>query len=311
MRVLYGIEALGKFKNPVITIGTFDGVHQGHKTILQKVVDETKAINGTSILITFDPHPRKLIFPNESLKLLSTLEERLGLVADAGIDVTVVIPFTKDFSSLSAHDYVGIFLVKIFHPSLIVIGYDHHFGQDRKGDIILLRQYGLKYGFEVKEISAQLISEAAVSSTQIRNALLLGNVALATKMLGMPYQISGRVVEGAQRGRLIGFPTANINLPDGDKLLPKSGAYAVKVSLANKTYGGMLNIGFNPTVSEDLVQKVEVHIFDFDQQIYDEVITVSFVAGLRDERKFDSIESLKAQLNVDKKMALSALDTIN
>jgi riboflavin kinase / FMN adenylyltransferase len=311
MRVLYGIEALGKFKNPVITIGTFDGVHQGHKTILQKVVNETKAINGTSILITFDPHPRKLIFPNESLKLLSTLEERLGLVADAGIDVTVVIPFTKEFSSLSAQDYVGNFLVKIFHPSLIVIGYDHRFGQDRKGDIILLRQYGLKYGFEVKEISAQLISEAAVSSTQIRNALLLGNVALATKMLGMPYQISGRVVKGAQRGRLIGFPTANINLPDGDKLLPKSGAYAVKVCLANKTYGGMLNIGFNPTVSEDLVQKVEVHIFDFDQQIYDEVITVSFVAGLRDERKFENIESLKAQLNVDKKMALSALDTIN
>lgn len=307
MKVFYGTEQMPQLIKPVLTIGTFDGVHQGHKMILQSVVDEAKVIGGTSMLITFNPHPRKLIFPNEPLKLLSTLEERLALVEDAGIDIAVVVPFTPDFAALSARDYIENFLIKLFNPVLIVIGYDHHFGHDRTGDISMLRGYAAQYPFEVKEISAQLISEAAVSSTQIRKALIAGSVEAATQMLGTEYTISGRVVKGAQRGRTIGYPTANIELPDTDKLVPKVGVYAVKALINNQYYGAMLNVGFNPTVSDDNTLKIEVHLFDFDSEIYDEEIIIGFVGRLRDEQKFDGLEALKAQLANDQINALTVL----
>ncbi|MES2478630.1 MAG: bifunctional riboflavin kinase/FAD synthetase [Bacteroidota bacterium] len=309
MKIFYGTENLPELKKAVLTIGTFDGVHQGHKKILQSVVHEALAIEGTSVLITFNPHPRKLLFPGESLKLLSTLDERLDLVREAGIDVTVVVPFTHEFAGLSAQSYIEEFLIKIFNPALIIIGYDHHFGHDRTGDISMLRSYSGKYAFEVKEISAQLISEAAVSSTQIRKALVEGSVEVARKMLGTSYRIKGRVVEGAQRGRTIGFPTANIALPDADKLVPKVGVYAVEVVVREIHYGGMINIGYNPTVTKDDSLKIEVHIFDFDADIYGQDITIGFIARLRDEYKFDSLEGLKMQLNQDKANALLALNT--
>lgn len=307
MKIFYGTEQLSLYSKAVITIGTFDGVHQGHKKILQSVVSAAKEIGGTSVLITFNPHPRKLIFPNEPLKLLSTIEERLALVEDAGIDIAVVVPFTMEFAAMSADNYIRNFIVKIFKPSLIIIGYDHHFGHDRTGDITMLRRYSEQYEFEVREISAQLISEAAVSSTQVRKAIIAGSVELARQMLGETYSISGMVVKGSQRGRTIRFPTANIELPDEDKLVPKQGVYAVQVLVGNQVFDAMLNIGLNPTVTADAEQKIEVHIFDFDQDIYGQTVFISFVSRLRDEFKFESLEALKAQLAEDMRQAKLAL----
>ncbi len=293
--------------NPVITIGTFDGVHEGHKTILSSVVAHAKNIGGQSVLITFDPHPRKLLFPNQPLKLLSTLSERLTLIAAAGIDVTVVVPFTKSFSELSAQDYIENFLVKIFHPHSIIIGYDHHFGNDRSGDIRMLQQFSTQYNYDVKEISAQLISAAAISSTQIRNALNEGRVSDAKAMLGNAYALSGRVVKGAQRGRTIGYPTANLEINSSDKLIPAEGVYAVYVEYAQQQYRGMMNIGRNPTVTADKSLKMEVHIFDFNTTIYGEELNILFIQRLRDEIKFSSLDALVAQLCQDKLDAIEAL----
>lgn len=307
MRIFYGTDHLPQFERPVITIGTFDGVHQGHKMILESVVSEAKSLNGTSILITFDPHPRKLIFPDEPLKLLSTLKERQQLVEDAGIDVIVVVPFTTEFSSLSAQHYIDQFLFGFFRPAAIVIGYDHHFGHDRTGDIAMLKVYAASHHFIVKEIPAQLIAEAAVSSTQVRKALQQGDVAKASAMLGTPYCICGIVEKGAQLGRTIGYPTANISIPDKDKLVPKTGVYAVLLSIAGKSYKGMLNLGTNPTVSSNEIIKIEVNIFDFNEDIYGEEINVCFVARLRDEQKFEGLEALKRQLATDREHAMMVL----
>lgn len=310
MKVFYGIDRLPSFEKPVLTIGTFDGVHQGHQSILQSVVNEAKAINGTSVLITFEPHPRKLIFPDEPLKLLCTLEERLALVANAQIDVVVVVPFTKEFAALSAEKYISNFLVAQFRPFLIIIGYDHRFGQDRTGDITMLRSYAHQYQYELKEISAHLILAAAVSSTKVRNLLLEGNVSAAHAMLGTAYSISGKVIRGAQRGRTIGFPTANIALPDIDKLVPKMGVYAVTILIKDHWYIGMLNLGYNPTVVTDNEVKIEVHLFDFHQDIYDQELKVCFISRLRNEQKFESIEALKSQLQQDKVAAMAALSNL-
>lgn len=307
MKVFYGIERLPSFEKPVLTIGTFDGVHQGHKTILQSVVQEANAIKGTSVLITFEPHPRKLIFPNEPLKLLCTLEERLALVANAQIDVVVVVPFTKEFAAQTAQDYISGFLVAQFQPTIIIIGYDHRFGHDRTGDIAMLGSYAHQYQYEVKEISAQLISAAAVSSTKVRNLLLEGNVAAAHQMLGTAYSISGKVIRGAQRGRSIGFPTANIALADTDKLVPQIGVYAVRIFVKDLWYEGMLNLGYNPTVVTDNEVKIEVHLFDFDQDIYDQEIKVCFISRLRNEQKFESLDALKSQLQQDRLEAKAIL----
>jgi riboflavin kinase/FMN adenylyltransferase len=310
MKIFYGIDHLPQFSNAVLTVGTFDGVHEGHQSILKQVVAETIAIKGSSIVITFDPHPRKLIFPNDPIKLLSSLDERLSLLSNSGIDVVIVVPFTKEFSLLSAQQYIEQFLVKLFHPRLIVIGYDHHFGNDRKGNIELLKAFSSLYHYEVKEIPAKLISAAAISSTQIRKSLLDGSIEWANNMLGLPYQITGKVVKGAQRGKEIGFPTANIELLDQNKLLPKTGVYAVKITVDQKVLNGMLNIGFNPTFSNDNLQKIEVHIFDFNADIYDSIITISFFARIRAEQKFESVQKLVEQLRKDKLLAKKALRPI-
>lgn len=309
MKTFFETDALPKFTKPVITIGTFDGVHQGHKTILSSVVAEAKAIGGTSVLITFEPHPRKLVAPSEPLKLLNTLDERLALVADTSMDVVVVVPFTKEFAALSAQDYIQHFLVKIFQPSLIIIGYDHHFGHDRTGDINMLQSFAEQHHFVVQEISAQLISDAAISSTQVRKAIQVGDIGIANCMLGWNYSVKGTVVRGTQRGRTIGYPTANIAHINQDKILPKQGVYAVRVCLSEACYNAMLNIGTNPTVAEDNRLKIEVHIFNFDQDIYDQEISIQFVARLRDEQKFNTLDELKHQLVMDAKKANSVLES--
>jgi riboflavin kinase/FMN adenylyltransferase len=300
MAVFFNIEQVPELQRPVITIGTFDGVHLGHRTILKEVVEHAKRVNGESVLITFEPHPRKLLFPDQPLWFITPLEQKLRLVTEAGIEHIVVVPFTKEFSELSAQEYIEGFLVKTFGPHTIIIGYDHHFGHDRTGDIDMLRRFQPKYGYELVEIQAQLIDEATVSSTKIRKALKEGQVREASLMLGRDYNIRGTVVRGAQLGRTIGYPTANIRLNEPGQIIPGIGIYAVHVSHNGKQYKGMLSIGHNPTVTNDRSIKIEVNIFDFSKEIYDEIIEVSFVARLRDEEKFASLEALKEQLHKDK-----------
>ncbi|XZF14347.1 bifunctional riboflavin kinase/FAD synthetase [Chitinophagaceae bacterium MMS25-I14] len=307
MAVYYNIEKIPAFRNAVLTIGTFDGVHQGHKAILKEVVHYARNEGGESVLVTFDPHPRKLLFPNESLMLITPLDEKLRLITEEGIDHIVVVPFTKAFSNMSAAEYIGQFLVKYFHPKHIIIGYDHHFGHDRTGDIALLRSYEQQYGYTVNEIPAQLIEAAAVSSTKIRKAVQEGDVVTAAHMLGREYTLAGKVVRGAQRGRTIGFPTANIRVNEPEQQLPAYGVYAVMVNCNGQSYKGMLNIGFNPTVTDQKITHIEVHIFDFSDDIYDQPIEVAFVARMREEKKFGSLDELKQALHHDQERALQLL----
>lgn len=307
MALFFDIESLPKFENAVVTIGTFDGVHLGHRTILNEVIKHAKEVKGESIVVTFEPHPRKLLFPNQPIKLITPLQQKLDLIIRGGIHNVVVAPFTREFSQLSADEYIKDFLVKKFRPQSIVIGYDHHFGHDRKGDINLLKEYADRYGYKVYEISAQLIDEAAISSTKIRNALSEGRVTDANHMLGRNYSISGTVVEGKKLGRELGYPTANIRHSEPEQILPAIGIYAVKVRWGQNIYKGMLSIGLNPTVTDDRSIKIEVNIFDFDRNIYGDMIEIEFVQYLRDEQKFDSLDALREQLHKDKETSLESL----
>lgn len=307
MGVFFGVDSLPTFKNSVVTIGTFDGVHKGHQEILAKVKRAANDMDGTSILITFEPHPRKLLYPQQSLKLLTPLEDKIELLQAQGIDHIIVAPFTKEFADLSAEDYITDFLVNYFNPKRIVIGYDHRFGHDRSGNISLLQSVQQKFGYEVEEIPAQLIDEAAVSSTKIRNALLEGEVKTAAQMLGRNFVLTGIVVEGAQLGRTIGYPTANIQPLSDDQLIPANGVYAVMVEVDSKQYPAMLNIGYKPTVTQEKKLTIEAHIFDFNADIYEKSISLIFVERLRDEQRFPSLDALKSQLAEDERSAKEIL----
>lgn len=307
MALYFDIDSLPRFENAVLTIGTFDGVHLGHRTILNEVVRHTKEVKGESIVITFEPHPRKLLFPDQPIKLITPLQQKLDLIIKAGIHHVVVAPFTKEFSQLSAEQYIRDFLVKKFQPHSIVIGYDHHFGHDRKGDINLLKEQAAEYGYKVFEIPAQLIDEAAVSSTKIRKALAEGRIGDAGHMLGRNYTISGTVIEGNKLGRTIGYPTANIRHSEPEQILPAIGIYAVYAKWQDKSFKGMLSIGHNPTVTDDKSIKTEVNIFDFDKEIYGDMLEIAFIARLRDEQKFDSLDALTEQLHKDKEDSLKIL----
>lgn len=307
MAIFYNTDNLPDFENPVLTIGTFDGVHEGHKAILEEVVKHAGQVAGESIVITFEPHPRKLLFPTQSLRLITPLQEKLRLIAETGIKHIVVVSFTREFSHFSAEDYVTNFLVLKFQPKHIIIGYDHHFGHDRTGNISLLRKMRPAHGYDVFEIPAQLIDEAAVSSTKIRKALLDGQVADAAHMLGRHYTLKGKVISGKQLGRKLGYPTANLQPEDADQLIPANGIYAVRVRWNDKMYGGMMSVGFNPTLTTDKQLHLEVNIFDFQHSIYQEIIEVTFIDWLRSEEKFDSLDALTVQLAKDKQAALQVL----
>lgn len=298
MAVFHQFRDLPVFRNPVLTIGSFDGVHHGHKVILSEVVKAAKAVNGESILITFEPHPRKIIHPEQPLGLLTAPEQKIKLIEAEGIDHIFVVPFTRDFSMLSAAEYVTDFLVRHFKPHTIVIGYDHHFGHSREGNIELLRSM-LEPEVGIAEIPAQLIEDAAVSSTKIRNALLKGNVREAAEMLERPYSFTATVVHGNKLGRTIGYPTANLQPVYSDLLIPGIGIYAVKVSCGNQDYKGMMSIGYRPTVVDEGTVTIEVNIFDFAGEIYGQRITVFCMEYLRGEEKFDSLEALKEQIGRD------------
>ncbi|MBA3829066.1 MAG: bifunctional riboflavin kinase/FAD synthetase [Taibaiella sp.] len=310
MAVYFDIDYLPAFHNAVITTGFFDGVHQGHKAILQQVVTHAEKINGESVLITFEPHPRKLLFPEQPIKLITPLAPKLHYLAQAGIQHVVVVPFTRQFADLSADEYIEDFLVKKFHPRSIIIGYDHHFGHDRKGNISLLKQYQSTYSYEVVEIPAQLIDEATVSSTKIRKALDNGSVADAAHMLGRYYSIRGIVIKGKQLGRTLGYPTANILALSDEYIIPARGIYAVRVIHDGMQYGGMMSIGYNPTVTDEKTIRLEVNIFNFDKDIYDEEIEIQFIAWLRNEEKFTSLDELTKQLEKDKVNNIDILSKI-
>lgn len=306
MRVFKGLDNLPPFKNPVLTIGTFDGVHLGHAKIIERLRKKATEVDGESIIITFDPHPRFVVAPNSTpIELLSTSQEKIKALQALRVDNVVIVPFTKAFSDISAEAYIRDFIVSNFHPHTIIIGYDHHFGKNRQGNYQLLESVKATYGFQLEEIPVQEIEHIAISSTKIRAALHIGDIKKANELAGKYYTLEGVVIHGEKRGRLIGFPTANVHVGDAHKLIPANGVYAVKAYLKETVYKAMLNIGVRPTVSSSNHRSIEVNIIDFDQDIYDETLRIEFVDKLRDETKFNGIDELITQLTIDKQDALS------
>jgi len=325
MQVHQSSDHLPVFRNAIITIGTFDGVHSGHRQILQQLKAEASTVGGESVIITFDPHPRKVLGKNSgAIKLINTLEEKIELLNQQGIDHVVIVPFTTEFANQPARDYVGKFLVDKFHPHTIIIGYDHQFGHNREGDYRLLEALKDQYGFRVKEIPEHVLHNSIISSTKVRHAILSGNISEANEFLGYAYFFEGIVVEGNKLGRTIGYPTANLEIAATDKLVPGNGVYAVKVELnedglkrspinelstthelskdSGTSYNGMMNIGVRPTIG-GTKRVIEVNIFDFDREIYGQLMRVYMVERLRGEVKFNSLDALKEQLEKDKEAA--------
>ncbi|MCU0322464.1 MAG: bifunctional riboflavin kinase/FAD synthetase [Chitinophagaceae bacterium] len=314
MQVHEHIEQLPTFTNAVVTIGTFDGVHLGHKAIIDQLKRTAQEIGGETVIITFDPHPRTIIssVPGD-LKLLTLIHEKARLLNEAGIDHLVVVPFNTAFAMQCADDYIRAFLFEKFKPHTIIIGYDHRFGKGRNGDFTMLEAYGRELGFTVDEIEGQNVAEVVVSSTKVRNALLESNIEKANAYLGYPYFFSGKVIAGNQLGRTIGFPTANLQIAAAEKLIPGNGVYAV-TAILNKnnvfsTYKGMMNIGFRPTV-DGKRRMIEVNLLEFSDDIYECSLEVHVHAFIRGEVKFDGIEALKAQLQKDAVVARELLTTI-
>lgn len=292
----------------MVTIGTFDGVHQGHRKIIDRLNKRSKEIGGESFIFTFHPHPRQVLFPDQfDLKLLTLTSEKLALFEHAGVGHVLVYPFSKDFSMLSAQAYVKEILVDAIGVKDLIIGYDHRFGNNREGSIETFKNYASLYHFKVEEIPAHEIDSINVSSSKIRKALEAGDIQTANTFLGYDYFMSGTVIHGKKLGRTLGYPTANIEISDETKLIPKIGVYAVTVNLEGSSYKGMMNIGYNPTTDTDNKIKTELHIFNFDNNIYGCTLTLQTKARLRDEKKFDSLNDLTEQLHKDKKHALSVL----
>ena len=306
MKVFNSIQDFKSNSRTIVTLGTFDGVHIGHKKILEQLVETAKKTNCESLVLTFFPHPRMVLQNDSNIKLLNTISEKAKLLENLGLDNLIIHPFDENFANLSANAFVKSILVDCFQIKKIIIGHDHRFGKNRAANIDDLIVFGKLYDFNVEQISSQEINEISVSSTKIRNALFDGNIKLANKFLGNNYIISGKVVKGKQLGRTIGFPTANINVQEYYKLIPKAGVYAIKSIWKNKIIFGMMNIGFNPTVAGKS-QTIEVYFFDFNEDIYDQNITISFIDRLRDEQKFDSVELLKKQLQLDEVKAMAII----
>ena len=303
MKIYEGLDDFVPFENAVVTSGTFDGVHLGHQKILQRIRSRATGIRGETVLITFWPHPRLVLYPNEHrVRLLSSFEEKTQLLREFGIDHLITIPFTKEFSQLNSEEFIQQVLIDKIRTKVLVIGYDHRFGKNREGGFDHLWANKERYGFEVEEIPRQDIDNSGISSTKIRRALEEGKVDIAKKYLGRDYELSGIIIKGQQLGRSIGFPTANIKILHDYKLIPGDGAYAVGVELEGESYLGMLNIGNRPTVS-GIAQTIEVNLFDFSGNLYDKRLTVCFKKFLRHERKFADLFELKAQLEKDKQAA--------
>ena len=302
MKIFNSINDFVCSKKTILTLGTFDGVHIGHRKILEKVTQNTESDTTESLVLTFFPHPRMVLQGQSDVKLLNTIGEKIDLLETLGVQNLAIHPFDEVFSKLTAEEFVKTVLVEQFHIQKIIIGHDHRFGRNRTANIDDLIAFGQQYDFEVEQISVQEIKEVSISSTKIRNALTEGNMALANDYLGYEYFLTGTVSKGKQLGRTIGFPTANLMIEGNDKLIPQNGVYVVKSIINQKTIFGMMNIGFNPTVAGEKLS-VEVHYFDFDADLYDQEIRVSILEYLRAEQKFSSVPLLKEQLEKDKDAA--------
>ena len=309
MKTYHSIFDFKTSKKTLLTLGTFDGVHLGHKSILDKLKKGTEKGRYESVVLTFFPHPRMVLNQDSSIKLLNTIDEKTILLENFGIDTLIIHPFDAAFSNLTAEDFVKDILVDQLNIQKIIIGYDHRFGKNRTADINDLIAFGEKYGFEVAQIGAKEIDEIAISSTKIRKALLGGDIKLTNQYLGYSYFISGKVVEGKKIGRTIGFPTANIKLSETYKLLPKNGVYIVSSKINDTLFYGMMNIGNNPTIGDN-EQSIEVHFFELNQDIYNHNLQISILKHIREEQKFNSIDELKSQLENDKALSIAFIKTI-
>ncbi|MCF6182404.1 bifunctional riboflavin kinase/FAD synthetase [Lutibacter sp.] len=304
MKILSNLSSFNETAPSFVTIGTFDGVHIGHQKVLKKLVKSAKNNNATSILLTFFPHPRMVLQKDVEIKLINTIDERIQLLKKTGIDTLVVYPFDETFANQTALNFVRKFLVAKLNIVKLFIGYDHRFGKNREGDFEHLKEYGHAYNFGVKEISKLDINNIGVSSTKIRLAIENGEIEKANQYLGYHFMITGNVVKGRNLGEKIGFPTANLFVKENYKLLPKTGAYIVKTVINNNVIYGMMNIGYRPTL-KGKHQTIEVHFFDFNENLYDKIIQIEVLKFLRNEQKFESVQNLKKQLKKDKQNSLN------
>ena len=304
MKIYHSLESFRKLSYAVVTSGTFDGVHLGHQKILHRLKEISKINGGESVVLTFWPHPRMIVSEDsQGLQLLSTLDEKIQLLDDLGIDHLLIVPFTRSFSELSSEEYIQQILVDQLGTKKLIIGYDHRFGRNREGSFEFLKRNAPRYGFEVEEIPREDIQEMAISSTRIRHCLSEGHILEANNLLGRPYPISGTIVKGRQLGRTIGFPTANIEVNSFHKLIPSNGVYIINAIYKNDSFKGLVNIGTRPTV-DGVLRTIEAHLFDFDKDIYGEKLQIELIKYLRPEQKFDGLEALTRQILTDKQYAL-------
>ena len=310
MKIIQNNIQARNIKNAVVTIGTFDGVHLGHQAIFKEMRRLAKEIDGETVVVTFHPHPRQVLsIGTERLRFICSQEEKLKKFEEFGIDNVVIIPFTKEFASTPSDVFIRDYIIERIHPAVIVVGYDHHFGKNRMGDFQMLSSLGQQYGFKTVQVEAQDIDEVAVSSTKIRNYLWVGNVKAANQLLGYPYSVQGVVVKGNEIGRTIGFPTANLDIPNEFMMINNPGVYACQTVIDGKTYDAMANTGLRPTIGDradgDFI--IEVNIFDFDGDLYGKTLKVWFIERIRDEVKFSGLKTLKIQLEHDREEAKKIL----
>ncbi len=300
MNIYNNLSELPQFRNAVVTIGSFDGLHKGHQMILKRLEQLAETYDGESVVITFHPHPRHFLYPeNNGLKLLTTIDEKAKLMERYGVKNMVVVPFNKAFSEQSPDEYIQDFLIEKFNPRCVVIGYDHRFGKDRAGNIEFLKKHARQNEFEIVKIEKQEVDDIAISSTKIRRALENGDIKTANYLQGHPYSLSGTVIHGKGFGKNLGYPTANLEINSKYKLIPKSGIYAVKAFLNEKDYDALLYIGTRPTLPQFKNETVEVHILDFDKNIYGNKLTVDFVSLIRVDERFENLDLLRAQMQKD------------
>lgn len=310
MRIINNSIQARNVKNAVVTIGTFDGVHLGHQAIFKEMRRLAQEINGETVVVTFHPHPRQVLsIGTEKLRFICSQEEKLQKFEEFGIDNVIIIPFTKEFASTPSDEFIKTYIIDRLHPAIIVVGYDHHFGKNRMGDFEMLSNLGKQYGFPTVQVEAKDVNEVAVSSTKIRNFLWTGNVKAANELLGYPYSVTGTVVLGNQIGRTLGFPTANLDIPNEFMMINNPGVYACQTEIDGKLYNAMANTGFRPTIGDraegDFI--IEVNVFDFDGNLYGKTLKVWFIDRIRDEEKFNGLEALKTQLQHDREEAKKIL----
>ena len=307
MKIFNNIQSYSSEKESILTIGTFDGVHIGHNKILTKLVEESKKNNLSSLIMTFFPHPRMVLQKSQEIKMIDTIDEKIYLFEKTGVDNLIIQPFDENFSKIRAKEFVEEILVKKLKIKHIIIGYNHRFGKDREASVDDLKKFGLNYMFTVEEIAAQEIHSIAISSTKIRNAILKGEIKKCNEYLGRNFMLTGEVVHGDGLGKKINFPTANIEIPETYKIIPKNGVYLVKAIINSEIYFGMMNIGVRPTIGGEN-KSLEIHFFNFKDNIYNKTISVEIICKIRDEEKFSSIDELKIQLKKDEQFCLKLIN---